>query len=73
MSANFGWYEIMDRLSVIQNQIHDHVYEHQETDTELQKLLDEAQCALNQAYQYAGKMFDESWKQDKNQLNKEEK
>ena len=37
MSANFGWYEIMDRLSVIQNQIHDHVYEHQETDAGLQK------------------------------------
>ena len=46
MSANFGWYEIMDRLSVIQNQIHDHVYEHQETDADLQKLLDEAQYTL---------------------------
>ena len=64
MSVNFGWFEIMDRLSVIQNQIHDHVYEHQETDAELQKLLDEAQCALNQAYQYAGEKFNDSCEDD---------
>ena len=64
MSANFGWYEIMDRLSVIQNQIHDHVYEHQETDADLQKLLDEAQYALNRAYQYAGEKFNDSCEDD---------
>ena len=64
MRANFGWYEIMDRLSVIQNQIHDHVYEHQETDAGLQKLLDEAQYALNQAYQYAGEKFNDSCEDD---------
>ena len=64
MSANFGWYEIMDRLSVIQNQIHDHVYEHQETDAGLQKLLDEAQYALNRAYQYAGEKFNDSCEDD---------
>ena len=73
MNANFGWYEIMDRLSVIQQQIHEHVYEHEEADSELQKVLDEAQDTLNKAYQYAGNMFDESWKQDDNQFNKEEK
>ena len=60
MSANFGWYEIMDRLSVIQQQIHEYVYEHQEADADLQKLLDEAQYALNQAYQYAGEKVDDS-------------
>ena len=64
MSANFGWYEIMDRLSVIQNQIHDHVYEHQETDAGLQKLLDEAQYTLNRAYQYAGEKFNDSCEDD---------
>ena len=64
MSVNFGWYEIMDRLSMIQNQIHDYVYEHQETDAELQKLLDEAQYALNQAYQYAGAKFNDSCEDD---------
>lgn len=64
MSANFGWYEIMDRLAVIQNQIHDHVYEHQETDAELQKLLDEAQYALNRAYQYAVEKFNDSCEDD---------
>ena len=64
MSANFGWYEIMDRLSVIQQQIHEYVYEHQEADADLQKLLDEAQYALNQAYQYAGEKFNDSCEDD---------
>ena len=64
MSANFGWYEIMDRQSVIQQQKHEYVNEHQETDADLQKLLDEAQYALNQAYQYAGDKFNDSCEDD---------
>ena len=57
---NFGWYEIMDRIAMIQSSLHDNVYEHQETDAELQKLLDDAQDALSEAYQYAARKFDES-------------
>ena len=57
---NFGWYEIMDRIAMIQNSLHDNVYEHQEKDAELQKLLDDAQDALSEAYQYAARKFDES-------------
>ena len=64
MSANFGWYEIMDRLSVIQQQVHEYVYEHQEADADLQKLLDEAQYTLNRAYQYAGEKFNDSCEDD---------
>lgn len=60
MSANFGWFEIMDRLSVIQQQIHECVYEHQEADVELRRVLYEAQEALGQAYQYAGEKFNDS-------------
>ena len=57
---NLGLYELMDRISVIQNQIHDNVYEHQESDVELQSILDNAQDYLSEAYQYAARKFDES-------------
>ena len=57
---NLGMYELMDRISVIQNTIHDHLYEHQETDVELQRILDNAQDYLSEAYQYAARKFDES-------------
>ena len=57
---NLGLYELMDRISVIQNTIHDHLYEHQETDVELQRILDNAQDSLSEAYQYVARKFDES-------------
>ena len=57
---NLGLYELMDRISVIQNTIHDHLYEHQETDVDLQRILDNAQDYLSEAYQYAARKFDES-------------
>ena len=63
---NFGWYEIMDRIAMIQSSLHDNVYEHQETDAELQKLLDDAQDSLSEAYQYVARKFDES---DTNETN----
>ena len=61
---NFGWYEIMDRLAVLQYQIHDSVYEHQEADVKLQNLIDDAQCSLSDAYQYAARQFEQSEKQE---------
>lgn len=61
---NFGWYEIMDRLAVIQSQIHDSVYEHQEADAKLQQLLDEVQGSLYEAYQYAACQFEQSENQE---------
>lgn len=57
---NLGLYELMDRISVIQNTIHDNLYEHQETDVELQRILDNAQNSLSEAYQYVARKFDES-------------
>ena len=57
---NLGIYELMDRISVIQNQIYDHLYEHQEADVELQRILDNTQDALSEAYQYVARKFDES-------------
>lgn len=57
---NLGWYELMDRIYVIQNTLHDNVYEHQETDAELQLILDNAQDTLSEAYQYVSRKFDES-------------
>jgi hypothetical protein len=55
-----GLYELMDRIYVVQNTLHDNVYEHQETDVELQLILDNAQDALSEAYQYVARKFDES-------------
>ena len=57
---NLGLYELMDRLYVIQNTLHDNVYEHQEADVELQRILDNTQDALSEAYQYVARKFDES-------------
>ena len=57
---NLGWYEVIDRISVIQNTINDRLYEHQVADLQLQQLLDDVQHSLNQAYQYAREMFNDS-------------
>ena len=57
---NLGLYELMDRLYVIQNTLHDNVHEHQETDVELQRIVDNAQDCLSEAYQYVARKFDES-------------
>ena len=54
---NLGWYELLDRIHLIQNAIQENVYEHQQTDAELQRMLDTAQESLSDAYQYAGKKF----------------
>lgn len=59
-SLNFGWYEIMDRIAMIQNQLHDNINEHQVADVGVQLLVDEAQGVLSALYNYAGKKFDES-------------
>lgn len=63
---NLGWYEILDRISVIQNTLEEYVYNHQEADVELQHLVDSAQEHLNDASQYAGKKFNESEQQEEN-------
>ena len=57
---NLSFYELMDRISVIQNQIHDNVCEHRESDVELQRIVDNAQDSLSEAYQYVARKFDES-------------
>ena len=51
---NHGWYEIMDRISVFQQGIEDHVRNHQAGNDELKRLIYEAQEKLEEAYQYAG-------------------
>lgn len=57
---NYGWYEIMDRISVIQNTLEDNVRNHQEADEHLQVLIDSAQEMLYEAYNYSGLKWDES-------------
>lgn len=57
---NLGWYEIMDRIAMIQDQIQSNLYEHQEADVEIKVMLDKAQEALSKAYQYAGDKFHDS-------------
>lgn len=57
---NFGWYEIMDRISVIQNALEDNVRNRQEVDEKLQELVDSAQEMLCKAYQHAASQWDES-------------
>lgn len=57
---NLGWYEIMDRLAMIQDSLEGQVYTHPEGDVKLQCILNTVQASLNQAYQYSAKKFDES-------------
>lgn len=55
-----GLYEIMDRIAMIQDSIENNVYFHQEGDECLQSILDSAQEALGDAYQYIGNKFHKS-------------
>lgn len=63
---NLGWYEIMDRISVIQIQLEDSVREHQVSDMELIKFIDKAQDYLSDAYQYSAEKFNSSFEEDLN-------
>ena len=57
---NLGWYELMDRVAMIQNQLETNVAEHQEVDEDFYNLIQEAQEKLADAYQYAGEKFNDS-------------
>ena len=60
---NFGWYEIMDRIALIQDQLEMNVAKHQEIDKEFYDLIQEAQEELYKAYQYAGEKFNDSFEE----------
>lgn len=57
---NLGWYEIMDRIAMIQDQLEMSVAKHQEADKYFYDLIQEAQEKLSDAYQYAGEKFNDS-------------
>lgn len=57
---NLGWYELMDRVTIIQDQLETNVAEHQSIDKEFYDLIQEAQEKLSNAYQYAGEKFNDS-------------
>jgi hypothetical protein len=59
---NHGWYEIMDRIHIIQNTLDDNVRNHRESDEQLRHLIDAAQEMLSEAYNYAGIKWDESFR-----------
>ena len=59
---NLGWYELMDRVIMIQDQLETNVAEHKEVDEYFYKLIQEAQEKLADAYQYAGEKFINSYK-----------
>ncbi|MEG2707443.1 MAG: hypothetical protein RR959_08885 [Erysipelotrichaceae bacterium] len=65
---NLGWYEIMDRIAMIQNSLNDNVYLHQEADVKLQSMLHTVQANLNKAYDYSARKFDESCVQPKGDM-----
>lgn len=57
---NLGWYEIMDRVAMIQDSIESQVASHPERDDEFNEIIDKAQDLLSKAYQYAGEKFNDS-------------
>ena len=50
---NLGWYEIMECIAMIQNDIDCNVYHHGESDEKLKTMLEEVQRLLSNAYDYA--------------------
>lgn len=54
---NLGWYELMDRIAMIQNQLEDSVNNHEVADVKLQALISDAQVSLYDAYSYCGQRF----------------
>lgn len=65
---NLGWYEILDRVSMIQNQLEDYVVTHGtvllDGDEDLDKLFANAHEALNKIYNYAGNKWHESCEEE---------
>lgn len=61
---NLGWYEIMDRISVIQGELEDSVREHPVMDNYSRHIIDQAQEILSDCYQYAGQQFNDSCEGD---------
>ena len=57
---NWGWYEIMARVAMIQDQIESQVGSHPERDDTFDEILDKAQELLSEAYKYAGEKFNDS-------------
>ena len=57
---NLGWYEIMDRVAMIQDSIESQVASHPERDDDFDEIIVKAQKLLSEAYQYAGKKFNSS-------------
>ena len=47
---NLGYYELMDRISVIQNNLEDIVHKHPKASDELKAIIDDAQYSLSSAY-----------------------
>ena len=58
---NLGWYELMDRVIMIQDQLETNVAEHKEVDEYFYKLIQDAQEKLSDAYQYTGEKFINSY------------
>ena len=58
---NLGWYELMDRIAMIQDQLEISVAKHKEVDEYFYKLIQDAQEKLSDAYQYAGEKFINSY------------
>ena len=60
---DLGWYELMDRIVMIQDQLEMNVAKHQNIDKEFYDLIQEAQEKLSKAYQYAGEKFNDSFEE----------
>ena len=61
---NLGWYEIMDRVAMIQDSIESKVASHPERDDEFDEIIVKAQKLLSEACQYASEKFNSSCEED---------
>lgn len=57
--TSYHWFEVLDRISVIQETIETYIRNHSVDDEHLKDIVDKAQECLGEAYQYAGNKLDE--------------
>lgn len=57
---NLGWYEIMDRIAMIQDQLENSTGNYQDTDKDFYVLIQSAQEKLYESYKYACEKFNDS-------------
>ena len=61
---NLGYYEMMDRVSIIQHNLEDFIRNHKEADERVVELVDKAQDLLGDISKYSASRFYDSFEDE---------